>query len=606
MAGAVVCSRAQPPTEGAADLPPLDLSPPPEPAPKPVPGPPPEPAIDLDALTLGLNAPTPEIFSTVTESLTVQQAILRALTNNPTLKARRLDPEIGETGVRAALGRFDPAFRFSARYLSNDVPQNAEEFTATGGNQTQTQQQLIDTLENLLAELTGSAVTTPPSPGDPLGVNLYTQQNVLMSYSLRGLLPLGTEYEFFFNADQYRNDTNIDKPPSLFFPEYYSNAGIRLRQPLLQGFGPAAQMASVRLARADRRIGWLDWKQSLSNTLDEVTSAYYDLAFSFQAAALARQSIELAGRLEAGNRRRAELGRMSSLDVTQARAAVAEREVRLQSISAIIIQRMRALRELINAPDRIGELVDYIPTDGLRFEEHAWDRPAMLRDALTLRPEICKVREGIEKGTINVRYYRNQALPNLSAEATVAGVGLDGSYGSAISQASELQGTQVMFGVTLSVPLGNIKGRADLDRAKLTLQQTEFNLQQTEINIAADLDAAIATARLNRSRITTTARATALARKTLEDGDRLLDEGKVSSYDVLEYQSQFVTARGREFSAINDYQKSIVDVWRAQGIILDRFGILIEDEAERHYPKNPRRKIELPGQSATKARPAAK
>lgn len=549
--------------------------------------------VDLDRLDLSLSGPPPEMFGAVKQSLSVQRAIFLALQNNPTLKADRLMPEIGETGVRSALGRFDPNAKFSFRYYRSSLPQNAQEYVATGGDETRTQQQLVDVLQDLLSQITGEEFAGSDLTG--LGVNIFDQENINLKSSLGGITPLGTEYEIFANSDQLKNSINIESPPSLYYPEVYSTFGFRLKQPVLQGFGPAAQMAAVRIARADRRIGWLEWKQSLNDTVAEVAAAYYDLLLAFELSRLQRQSIDLARQLETANLRRAELGRMSNLDVVQARAAVAEREVRLEAIATGIIERMRRLRELINSPEKLGELVDYIPTDGIRYEEQLWDRPAMLRDALTLRPEIGRAREAIEKGNINVRYYRNAALPRLDLEATLAAAGLDGDFGSSYSQAFEGQGSQAVVGVTVSVPLGNIKGRADLDEAKLKLLQAGFGLQQIEVNIAAELDAAISSAKLIRSRIATAGRASGLASQTLEAADRLIEEGKVSSYDVLEYQSQYVQSRARELEAVVAFQKAIVNVWHAQGIILDRFGIRLEEEAYRHHARKKWRTIELPG-----------
>jgi outer membrane protein len=550
--------------------------------------------VKLDTLDLSMSGPPPEMFSTVKETISVQRAIFLALQNNPSLKADRLIPEIRETDVRGELGRFDPAFKFSARYYKSSMPQNAQEYVATGGNETQTQRQLVDVLQDLLAQISGEQFASSDVVG--LGApNIFDQENFNLSSSIKGLVPLGTEYEVFTSSDQLRNSINIESPPSLFYPEYYSTFGVRLRQPVLQGFGPAAQMAGVRIARVERRIGWLEWKRSLNDTVAEVAASYYDLLLAFELARLQRQSIGLAGQLEKGNVRRMELGRMSNLDVVQAQAAVAEREVRLQAISTGIIERMRRLRELINSPADLGELVDYVPTDGIRYEEQLWNRPAMLKDALTLRPEIGQAREAIEKGNINVRYYRNAALPRLDLEATLAAAGLDGDYGSSYSGAIDGQGTQAVFGVTFSVPIGNIKGRADLDEAKLKLQQAGYGLQQIEVNVAAELDAAIASAKLIRSRISTAGRATGLAGKTLEAADRLIEEGKVSSYDVLEYQSQYIQARARELEAVVAFQKAVVNVWHSQGVILERFGIRLEEEAYRHFPKKKWRTIELPG-----------
>ena len=229
-------------------------------APKNPPPPLPLESTNLDAIFQSVTG-----GSTSPLDLNIGELVRMALENNPEIKIQRLQPDLGQTDIRRALGLFDPKFNFRNQYSQSETPQNAQQYIATGGETTQTQLALIDqltslqdSLDALLAEIQGNQPQNANSANIPefIDPRVFSSQEYDMLWQLGGLTPMGTEYSLNFNQLQARNDINIQTPPSLFYPEYTSIFSISLTQPLLKDFGPAANLAGLRVARIQKKIGW--------------------------------------------------------------------------------------------------------------------------------------------------------------------------------------------------------------------------------------------------------------------------------------------------------------------------------------------------------------
>jgi outer membrane protein TolC len=76
---------------------------------------------------------------------------------------------------------------------------------------------------------------------------------------------------------------------------------------------------------------------------------------------------------------------------------------------------------------------------------------------------------------------------------------------------------------------------------------------------------------------------------------RRLEEGQISSFDLIEQQRKLYDAKSRELAARADLNKSIVTLWQAKGTVLENCGITIA---------RPERRKDLPTASKTGAFPA--
>jgi len=523
----------------------------------------------------------PRMLGTRVESLTRNDAVLRALTNNRLIRARRLIPEIRNAGVQYALGKFDPQFSYQLSYQYSDDPQNAEAYVATGGDSTQTQLELIDTLEVLLAQLQGVEPSANPSR-TPSSPRIFNTQNFLNTARLAGELPTGTRYELFYSFDQLRNDINRDSPPSLFYPEFDTGAGFRIVQPLLKGFGPASTMAEVRIARADRRIGWLEWRETVEQVVAGTLASYIDLALGFENLAVREENIRLAMDLAAGNRRRAEMGRMSDFDVIEALSAAANRREDALAATVQIADTMSRLRTLISSPEETAEWVEITPSERLNYENVPIDRNQIHEEALRANTEILRSSTEIQKEFIRVRRARNQVLPEVNLVGGVTGLGSDADYGNSSANAFGGQGIEANIGFSASLPIGNVKERAALAAAKFQEQQTRLANENLRTRISSTVDAAVSRILIASQRVESAIEARKLAATALNAANRMLVEGKTTSFDVLRFQNNLSAMRAQENAAIAEHQRALVALWLSQGTILERTGIRLEEEAWRN------------------------
>ena len=150
--------------------------------------------------------------------LTLDEAIRLALENNQTIKVESYSPAIARANVLAAVGQFDPALNLGRTHASNYYY---------------------------------------PSSPEPLPSELIRSDSY--NLTLGGTLPTGLNYTLGGYAENDR------WPFNNFAGNYQTFGGVSLTQPLLRGFGFAANLVNVR-SRAGP--GSLHFRMGLPPNLD--------------------------------------------------------------------------------------------------------------------------------------------------------------------------------------------------------------------------------------------------------------------------------------------------------------------------------------------------
>ena len=558
--------------------------------------PPPLKTVDMDSIFLSAAGDDRNALKVNAADL-----IRLALANNPDIKIQRLQPELGETDVRRALGLFDPTFKLTGQYSQSALPQNAQEYIATGGQTTQTQLALIDqlqslqvTLDNLLSQIEGKPVTTNASSGnhalftDP---RIFNSRQYLLLWQVGGLTPLGTQYSLGMNQSQARNDLNSQMPPSLFYPETTTTMSFNFTQPLLKNFGPAATMAGLRISRLQRRIGWYEWEQQMIQSISEALNRYFDLVFSCENLAVRKKAVEASRLLETRNIRRVENGKMRPSDVWEAQTSLSFNvDNYLRAINAYV-ESQNALKTLVFSEKMIlanqpGKL---IPAESIEVPTVRIDRQKFLSEAFSKRPEYLNIIAKAEQEGIRVRFAKNQALPQVDVQASYGLTGLEQSYGNSFANSLGGQGTQFAIGFNVSVPLGNIEARAALDAAKLREKQTVLAIQKASIAVSLEIDTVISLLDTSAQQVQAAHDTAVAARNTADIEQKLLEEGKSTTFEVVRLQNNAADARSRELAAIATYRKNVLRLAVSRGTLLDELGISLEKEAWRDVRRTPPR-----------------
>jgi len=77
----------------------------------------------------------------------------------------------------------------------------------------------------------------------------------------------------------------------------------------------------------------------------------------------------------------------------------------------------------------------------------------------------------------------------------------------------------------------------------------------------------------NKKRVNTTAVSRRLAEEKLSAEEKKFAVGMSTSFNVVEYQRDLIAAKTREISAIIDYNKSLLNLEKVKGTILEKNNI---------------------------------
>jgi outer membrane protein TolC len=493
------------------------------------------------------------------EPLTLKAVIAMVLRNNGGIKSADMGKVIGDEAIKAALLAYDLTLEGGYLYQSIDSPQNTEDYVATGGS-----------------------TLSPLNPALPTEPSVYEQRNHIARIGLTQKLQTGATLELGTTTRVLDNTLNRRLPPSLFNPEYETFTGLTVTQPLLRDWGKAANTAEIRIAKANAAIADLEWQSLTAQTVGEAMKRYYDVVFTLDNLKVQREAIGLAQKLMGDTQARGREGVVAGNDVLVAEAGVYERMEDALAAELQYIERQNALQLLFKSAEAVVAQVSRIqPVDSLRTSVPVMDRPALMRTALERRYEVQQSTESITVKAAQVDYATSQSRPRLDLVASGGLHGLDGDLGGSYGEAAGGQGPEWTAGVQFSMPLNldhlQARRRSALD------ELTQANVQRGDVRlrVALELDTVISRLRMDQQRLVTTRKSREAAQQSAEGGLKRLNEGVTTSFEVLQLQKDFTDARSREYAALADMNKDIVDLYLATGTLLDEQGVTVLSDAAR-------------------------
>ena len=232
------------------------------------------------------------------------------------------------------------------------------------------------------------------------------------------------------------------------------------------------------------------------------------------------------------------------------------------------------------------------PTDAVTFVPTQVDVDQAVRNALSKRTDVQAQRKNLQINDVNIRYFRNQSLPEVNASASYNARAIGGlqvtrapdpatglpigaiqrsveqSYFSTLGTAfaGDFPGWNVQ--VNMSYPIGDSPQEAQLARARLQQTQLERQLASLEMAVTAQVRDAARNVQTNAKRVDATRASLALAEKRLEAEEKRFQAGLTSSFFVLQAQRDLNIARNSALLALVEYAKSVVNYAAVQQVPL--------------------------------------
>ncbi|MGC4073616.1 MAG: TolC family protein [Nibricoccus sp.] len=460
--------------------------------------------------------------------LNLLQAIQLALKNNRSIHVDSYSPQIARAEVLESKGVFDPTLSFSRGRSDEDFP----------------------------------------TPGDPLSYQSTRVDDY--SLGLNGLLPTGTSYRLAGTANNTRGTSNG------FADIYTSHAGISVTQPLLRGFGFSSNLIEVRVAAAGLKISEWNFRQTIIDTVTQVTLAYSDLLLAHEQLVIARRSQELAASLVDGNERRFAAGGISENQVIQARARAAAREETIVAADRNVRESDNRLRALLGESSFPGdgpllgiESISEPPT----LPASMMDAAESLRKALASRPDYQAAQANLTREQLRDGYARSQLMPSIDVVLNYGYNGLDSNFDRSRRMVEDSDYRGYSAGVVVTMPLTFTRERGRARIARLSREQAEADLGRLKQEIA--LAVANARGRIDAAqrRVEANQRAVDLANRALDDEIKKLHAGASTTFVVLQLQENLTQVASSLHRSKADQRVAEALYERELGVTLERNGI---------------------------------
>jgi outer membrane protein TolC len=433
----------------------------------------------------------------------------------------------------------------------------------------------------------------------------------------------GTNLSVGFNNSRATSNSFL----SSLSPQLNSNFRATLTQPILQGFGLAANTRFIRIARNNRELSDVGFRLQIIESVDQIENIYWDLVYAYENARVQNESIAFAQKTLSDTKKQVEIGSLAPIETVRAQSTVAQDQQLVTAAQTNLQLEQLLMKNALTRTlkDPILANAEVIPTSTMDVpaQEPVVPTEDLINDALRHRAELVESRIDLNSRELSNKAVRSALLPTVNLFAYYGGAGLGGvqnpanlcsnlpadlqAFGCAgpdqaagqlpVNGTTSLNGTFNQLvnstspdkgaGLSLNIPLRNRAAQAVQIRSELEYRQAQVRLQQIENQVGIEIRNAQYTVQQNRSSVDAARAALDLARESLDAEQKKYQFGTSTTTLVLQYQSGLATAQSTLVNALVAYEKSRVELDRATGLLLDHDGISIDDAARGQVTRMP-------------------
>src|SRR2546430_14164652 len=349
--------------------------------------------------------------------------------------------------------------------------------------------------------------TTPLANLQIYGVPLLQLNTGQANFGFAQAFATGSSFSFEFNNN--RQTTN-----SPFFnlsPALGSMYRVSFQQQLLSGFGFGPNLRYLRIAKNDKKISDIDFKDQVMATVTQVENIYWDLVSSYEQAQVNEQSVAFAQQSLDNAKKQLQLQSVPAMDVMKAEAEVSKRAQDLTvARTSLQLQELLMKNALTKSlDDPVLESVNVVPTDRVESVQLSGTNQSvqdLITQALHDRPELQESDVDLVNRQISRRAARNALLPSLALAAFYGGSGLAGplnpvynipgvlnissvpvDFAGALGNAFNNTAPDYYVGFNLNIPIRNRVAKADQYRSELEYRQAELRREELRKQIRIEV-----------------------------------------------------------------------------------------------------------------------
>ena len=437
-----------------------------------------------------------------------------------------------------------------------------------------------------------------------VGAPTLKQNTALANFQYQQYFPSGTTLTLGFNNQRQTTNSRFTSLNPLL------NTGYRatVTQHLLQGLSFNANRRFIRIAKNNREISDVAFRNQVINTVSQIENIYWDLVSAYENVRVQEASLALAQKTLSDNKKQVEIGTLAPIEVVRAESGVAASNQAL-----ITAQTNLQLQELLmknaitkNMSDPLLASAHVVPTDTMTLPATEPVQPIqdLINDAFSHRPELAQSRIDLSNREITRKATSNLLLPSVDLVGWYGAAALGGTtnpsaicgnpgassppfcllsgsipagYRGAFTNLFGYNFPDYAVGFNVNIPIKNRSAQATQVRSELEYRQAQMLLQQLQNQIAIQVRNAQFTVQQNRAQVLAAQSAEELAKQSLEAEQKKYALGASTTTLVLTQQQALAQAQSNTVAALDNYEKSKVQLDLATGLTLTHNGVVMSE-----------------------------
>ncbi|MGB8782668.1 MAG: TolC family protein [Terriglobales bacterium] len=435
-------------------------------------------------------------------------------------------------------------------------------------------------------------LTLPQSNKATYGISPLQLNTTQVNANFTQSFSTGTTISFMF--DNSRQTTN--SPDFVLSPALNSYYRFTFQQQLLAGFGFGPNLRYLRIAKNNKKISDIAFKDQAIATVTQIENIYWDLVSAYEQARVNEQSLAFANQTLENAKKQLQLESIPEMVVMKAEAEVSKRDQDL-TVARTNLQLQESLMKNAltkSLDDPTLQEMPVVPTDQMQSSDAGAEASApildLIAEGLRNRPELLESDIDLANRQISRQAAGNALLPSLTLVGFYGGSGLAGSVtpGNTSSDVpTDLPGAwqnafnnsspDYYVGLNLNIPFRNRVAKADQYRSELEYRQASLRKEQLRKQIRIEVRNAQYALEQSRARVESARKARDLADRTFAITKKEQDLGAGSSYQTMTAQRDLSVAELDLVNAMTTCQKARVELDRTTGATLEHNGVLIQD-----------------------------
>lgn len=460
------------------------------------------------------------------EEMTLQAAMMQALSNNISLKSQRMNPKKSELSLRAARSRYFPDLKVGASYNPLDL-----DYTKGVGN-----------------ESSGSNASATLMQELPTGTNITLSSRFSDSYN---------------NPERTRSSGNWGFDHSL-----------SVTQNLLRGRSLDINMIGIRNARTDIEISRFQLQDNVENTIVNTENKYWDLVLARERVKIYTDNLRITKEQLKLAEERIKVGKLADVEVAQSRASVLNAHISLMDAHNNYELTKLDFLAFLNMSYGTGfdtqlaleEMPDAAPLELDSAEAH-------VQLGLKRRPDINQALLSLRKSELSLKQTENGLLPDLGLTIAVGQSNTDSRYANDWTDTDKVN---VRAGLNFSHTLGNYSAKIGLQQSKISLEQQRLALANQKLQIEINIRTAYLNLLTSHKRISASRLALKQTELALQTQREKFKVGTATTLDVALSEYNYINSRNSYATTVISTLKNTTALYRADGSLLERRGVVLQ------------------------------